>query len=48
MVVSFVIDWTSVWIGAVGVVVLEFVGLVVTASVMYRKQKRVGGRRPRI
>jgi hypothetical protein len=45
MVVSFVIDWTSVWIGAAVTVALEFVALVIVASVTYRKQKRSSKRR---
>jgi hypothetical protein len=40
MEISFVLDWTSFWIGAVATVVVSFLGLVVFAGVQYRKQGR--------
>jgi hypothetical protein len=48
MTISLVIDWASVWVGVGLTVVVEFLALVVLASVQYSKQKRSGGRRPRI
>ena len=40
MEISFVLNWTSFWIGAVSTVVVSFVGLVVIAGIQYRKQGR--------
>lgn len=40
MEISFVLDWTSFWFGAVSAVVVAFLGLVVLAGVQYRKQSR--------
>jgi len=42
MEISFVLDWTSFWIGAVATVVVGFIGLVAIAAVQYRRQKRGG------
>lgn len=38
MEISFVLDWTSFWIGAVSTVVVGFLALVVIAGIQYRKQ----------
>lgn len=40
MEISFVLDWTSFWIGAVSAVVVAFVSLVIVAGVQYSKQKQ--------
>jgi hypothetical protein len=37
MEISFVLDWTSFWIGAGATVLVGFVSLVVLAGVQYRK-----------
>lgn len=38
MEISFVLDWTSFWIGAVTTVVVAFVAAFVVAGIQYRKQ----------
>jgi hypothetical protein len=40
MEISFVLDWTSFWIGAVSTVIVAFLGLVILAGFQYRKQRR--------
>jgi hypothetical protein len=45
MEISFVLDWTSFWIGAVSTVLLTFVTAFVLAGLQLRKQKRKGSRR---
>lgn len=43
MVISFVLDWTSYWIGFVSAVVVGFVVVFGLAAVQYKKQSK--GRR---
>ena len=45
MTISFVLDWTSFWIGAVSTVIFAFVGAFVLAAIQMSKQKRKGSRR---
>lgn len=40
MVISFVLDWASFWVGAVATVVTAFVGSVIAAVVQFRKSKK--------
>jgi hypothetical protein len=40
MEISFVLDWTSFWIGAVATVIVGFLGLIAIAGNQYRKQGR--------
>lgn len=39
MQISFVLDWTSFWVGSVSTVIVAFLGLVVLAGIQYRKQQ---------
>lgn len=40
MEISFVLDWTSFWIGSVSTVVVAFVSAFVFAAVQMKKQNR--------
>lgn len=40
MEISFVLDWTSFWLGAVSTVVVAFLAAFVLAAVQMRKQNR--------
>jgi ABC-type Fe3+ transport system permease subunit len=42
MTISFTLDWTSFWLGAVATLLVMFVGIMIAAVGQYRKQKRGG------
>jgi hypothetical protein len=48
VVISFVLDWASFFVGVVSTVVISFIGAFVVAALQYRKHSRGTGRRGRI